>query len=225
MDDQAILRAIEHWHLTGDEQALSECLGWLERWLPIPQGVVRALGHAEVENIRVEVLEYLLIGEPPPLLRARQPRAFARVTFKSRLWDALRRLKQRSVTRRPEIATTLAERTHAHPSPDLDAQLDEAQQLQRILDVLRGLRLEERAALLLLHAPDRLSHEDWEALARRHPPPPPTRPTDILERKAIARLVFPSEKAAYDRTNKLIDRAYPKLRRALGIPAESPEET
>ncbi|HEX5745188.1 MAG TPA: hypothetical protein VFZ09_03030 [Archangium sp.] len=232
MDEQAILQKVEHWYRTGAEQALAEVLPWLERWLPIPQGVVCALGAAEVEALRMEVLEELLVGnpeQPPRLLGAERPRAFARVVFKNRLWDALQAQVREPDVRDSGIAAEIAARTHARGPPDIELLLEDREEqlrLQHAVEALASFRLDERAALLLLHSPDRLSNADWDGLALRHPPPPPERPEQVLDRSEIATLLYPQAppEQAYERTGKLIQRAYGKLRRVLGVPDEAEEK-
>lgn len=229
MDDQGVLQRIDHWYRTGDGQALAEALPWLEGWLPYPPGVQRMLGAAEVEALRMEVLEHLVTGEPgqpPRLLGADKPRAFARVAFRNRLWDALHDQARQPDLLDTGIAADVTARTLAHAPPSIELQLDEHARLQRAVEAMAALRVDARAAVLLLHAPDRLPEADWDEVRHRHPPPPPPRPRDVLSREEIAALLFPGVPAstAYERTGKLIQRTYEKLRRELGTPDTQEEE-
>ncbi|REG30843.1 hypothetical protein ATI61_106313 [Archangium gephyra] len=226
MEEHAVMRLFERWHRHGDEQALQEGLPWLERWLLLPPDIVRVLGQEAAEEIRAQVIEKLLLEKQSALFKAEQPRAFARATLKHRLLDALRRQARMPDVHEPGVAEDLAAETLAHSVPDVVTRLHEAQLWQRLVQAVGSLRLEERVALLLLHAPDRLLEEDWRELEGRHRPPRPFRPADAISRDDIAALLFPGtpERVAYERTGKLIQRAYARLRQQLAVPSGSAGE-
>ncbi|MBN8227030.1 hypothetical protein JYK02_05840 [Corallococcus macrosporus] len=227
MEERAVIRRLEHWRQTGDAEALQEGLAWLERWMPLVPAIVKALGLLEAEEVRAEVIEKLLLGDKPPLLVAAQPRALARRSLHNAFIVALRNQRRQLGVQVPGQAQVVAEHTHGSSAPKPDELLDEKRLLDRVVRAMETLRLEERAALLLLHAPDRLTEEDWRTVAERHPPPVPLRPGDVLEREDIAALLFPGtpEATAYERVGKQLQRAYTKLRRVLATPEDIEEDS
>lgn len=226
MEEQAVIHLFEHWHRSGDAQALQEGLRWLERWLPLHPAVVRALGVEAAEDVRAQVIERLLLGKPPPLLMARQPRALALRSLQNGIIDALRRKRRQLDALPPGRAQEVAEHTHGGAAPDVDTLLDQDRQLRWVVSAMSALRLEERAALLLRYAPGRLEEEDWLTIAARHQPPGPLRPEDVLSLQDVAVLLFPDvpERVAYERTGKQLQRALAKLRKALAVPDDASGE-
>ncbi|NNC17632.1 sigma-70 family RNA polymerase sigma factor [Corallococcus exiguus] len=226
MDEQGVVQAIERWRAQGDARALAQALSWMERWLVAPGPVVHVLGRESVEAARDEVLEALLLGDRRLGADVRHPRAFALTVFRNNLRDKLRKHRRQPDLQDPGVVRDLVTRTHAQPVPSAHQRIEFEQQVQSIHHALAMFRFEERAALLLLHAPNRLPEEDWQSLVKQSPPPPPPRPEEALDREAIAQLLFPGTPAprAYERVGKIIQRAYQKLRHAISVQAEDLED-
>lgn len=225
MDDQTVIfrQRLEHWRATRSPEALSEALGILLEWLPIPQSLAQALGGLAAEDLRMQAIEQLILDPPDSFLRA-NPRTYVRLVLKNRYRDALREIETRRF-KEPQLVRESAGRFHALPEPGAEEQLMEEQAVRGVVDAMQALTVEERAALLLLHTPNRLPEPDWSEVAHRHPPPPPQRPAEPIERDAIAALLFPNQgpSSGYERVTKLVQRAKKKLRAAL-VPVSEPSD-
>ncbi|HZH75401.1 MAG TPA: hypothetical protein VEY88_05165 [Archangium sp.] len=217
MDDTALFQKLEEWSTTGEAQALRSVLDLLLFWLPIRQPIRLALGEWKAEEVRMEVIEELLLKQREKFARARSPRGYARTVLANRYRDELRQLALQERWTREGLYADAAAAFHSEPRPDVLTGLEREQHLRALLEVLAELRLEERVALLLLYAPERVSPADWSDVGLRHPPPPPPRPSAESNRGTIAHLLFPNEppERARDRVTQLIRRTKLKLREAL----------
>ncbi|HEX5749496.1 MAG TPA: hypothetical protein VFZ09_24925 [Archangium sp.] len=223
MDEITFIRQLEAWRATKDSQVLGGLLDTLLCWLPIRPPLVHALGQAVAEDMRMQVVETLLLKDPARLSQASSPRGYARAVLANKYRDELRAKSRQALWAHTGRAAEAATALHSQAEPDATTLLEREQRMMVLLHVLEALRLEERVALLLLYAPDRVTPEDWNTVGQRHPPPPPSRPAETLDRSAIAHLLFPGEppETARERVTKLIQRTERKLREALARARES----
>jgi len=204
--DTELKRLLARWFNAGDEAALEDAFRILWHFLRLPLGFRRAIGEADAEDVRQDVLMRLLDQRQGKLRGVDTPSTYAQATLRREAQSRLRVMQ-----RREAIATRRA--LAAPPSADaLEVEPALVRRLDSLRAVLAGLDDERRMAVLLTIAPERLSDEDWKVIVARHPPPPPSRPAYPLDRTAASLLLYgpmpgePTERRE-ERFRKLLERA------------------
>ncbi|HTN86992.1 MAG TPA: hypothetical protein VL242_25010 [Sorangium sp.] len=200
---------LARWFEAGDEAALEVAFTFLWHLARPPGGLRRALGDADADDLRQDVLTRLLDRRSGGLKDADAPAAYTLAAFRNEARSRLRATRRREALaagRKVDIVQSSAGGHHAEPELDLARQLDAARTVVAQLDA------ERRRAVLLTVAPTHLSDSDWQVIEARHPPPPPARPTHPLDRTAASLLLYgpvpgETDAAREERFRKLLERA------------------
>lgn len=218
----AFAEDLKAWYEAGDREAGGRLVEVLSSGVALPSSFVTILGEAEAEEIQQEALIKLLDCQRRLLSGVNNPRAFAATVARNLARDALRRHRRRGDERR-DRKTIEDLPLQAKETADATANLD----ADRALGLLHELSEDSRLAVLLVHAPNRLSGDDWELIRRRHPPGGDLkRPTMPLDRDDASTLLWPSpapeprpaRMRRLDRIRKVLRRAYDHLAKRLAEP-------
>lgn len=176
-----------------------------------PRRAAAFLGPQRVEEMKQEIwaklfdpVKRVMVCVDPKALTAYVRRAVAN--------EAVDAIRYRD--RRPEdaVAGDVLDGLPTREAADSGAELAErAAELQGFAARLASLKVDDRLAILLTIAPDRIADEDWREVARRHavPPAPPDRPLDYDE---ASRLIWPEEEEDSAARRRRMDRIRNRIR-------------
>ena len=209
---------VDRWFQDGDTPSLELAYGHLLHNLSPPPSAIAAIGIAELDEIRQEVLIKLLDRTAGKLHTADKPLAYARKAFHRAIISRLRTWSSRR-DKMSEIHQNQQAWRAAPSHEEVDRLLD----LGRALAQVENLEGKGRLALLLTIRPDRLTDEAWQEVTAMLPPPPPPKPVVPISREKASRLLFPpleEETAAQERQrlnsfDRCVTRAHEKLRRLV----------
>lgn len=209
------------WFSGQDERALRRVVRDLEPCLRPSSGLLRVISRAELDELRSETLCRLLLGDQK-LRQARNARAIARKAFERDCLSFLRRRIRRDRLAKDEGRQSLWSSSTIDPRGDLDDGLD----LATALRVAEQLDFQQRLAVLLRIAPDRIGDRDWALVVERHEANP-TRPLSAVDGDRGSTLLFApassesktERRDRIERFRKLFDRACLAIRNALKEPS------
>ena len=216
MNIAALRLLLRRWFLAGEERALGECLTGLRAALTGSPAIVKALGQAEIDDAREDLLIKLLDRESGALRSAESPLAFARASLRRALIDRLRlQLRRGAVNLDP-----LFDPAHAEVASPLDAAMI-AERARQVSVALQRLTSEQRLAIVLTTFAERTPANDRRGLRGLSLTEPlPTGSLTVDTASAVLFGVPESEsdelrRQRIDRFHKLQQRALAALRRQL----------
>ena len=198
---------LERWAAGGDVNALTPIVRRLSQ-LRVSPWVEECFSAAELEELRADVLIALLRDGAAGLRDADRPFAYVRRALSNRARSLLRRkVLDEQLPLEDKQAITIAA-GEADPLRRLEAE-------ESLAHAFQELSPAEREALLLFHAPERLTSDEWKAIAQRHPPPPPARPQRPVSREELGALLHPRKppEQAYDAAARALHRGESRLRK------------
>jgi DNA-directed RNA polymerase specialized sigma24 family protein len=209
---------LEQWFDHGDEIAYRRAYQTLaDRMFPTPEAV-KVLGRDAADEIRQDVLAFLLDRAGGKLRGAHAPVAYAKTAWRRALVSAMRKWGPR-----PARVAEVRQHVLGLAQRDDHAEIEVAIDAARAVVIADGLSGKGRLAVMLTTRPGRLSDEDWRKLVASLPPPPPPRPREALDRDEASRLLYPpagpeDARRRYQRLNsfdKTFKRAVEKIRKTL----------
>ncbi len=211
---------LDAWYDHGDRTAGNDLIRALSAAVHLPGSFAAALSAEVAAEIEHDALVRLLDRDHRVLLGVADPLAFAATVARNLARDALRRYRRRGDLRDDRVSAHDLQ-LPVTSSPEPHARLDAA----RAAALLGSLGEDARLAVLLVHAPERMTDDDWGEVFARQVTTTATSPAvGALDREAASRLLWPPElpetqparRRRLERLRKVLERAYAQLADALG---------
>lgn len=183
--------------------------------LSAPRWAQNALGEAVSEEIKQDCLRRLLVPPHRGFVTSARPLVYAQIAFENALKSALAKWRRRNDKRDFVENHFVAEQEERLPTEHaLNVRLD----AEKALAYLGQLTPRQRVAVLLLHAPQGISEQDWTSVVGAT-----EKPTERQNDDSASKILFPPEQSEtttqrYQRLNsfrRLRTRGYECLRRAI----------
>jgi DNA-directed RNA polymerase specialized sigma24 family protein len=210
---------LDAWYERGDRTAGNELIRALSAAVRLPGSFAAALSAEVAAELEHDALVRLLDRRQRALVGVSDPVAFAATVARNLARDALRRHRRRGDLRddRDAVHDLQLPSTAPEPYERFDA--------ARAVALLGSLGADARLAVLLVHAPERMTDDDWGEVCARQETTAETSPAPgALDREAASRLLWPPElpetqparRRRLERLRKVLERAYAQLADALG---------
>lgn len=193
------------------QHSAREIVAALLPYMDPPRRAAAFLGAQRVEEMKQEIWAKLFDPVKRVMVCVEQEAliAYVRRTVANEAIDAIRYRD-----RRPEDAVT-DDVLDELPTPEAAGSgvefAERAAELQGFAGRLAWLKVDDRLAILLTIAPDRIADEDWREVARRHAVPPalPDRPLDYDK---ASRLLWPEKEEDSAARRRRMDRIRNRIR-------------
>ncbi|MES2639722.1 MAG: sigma factor [Myxococcota bacterium] len=210
---------LDRWYHHGDRHAGARLVEALSPRVALPASFARALSEQVAQEIEQEALVRVLDRERRVLHGADDPLAYATAVARNLARDALRSQRRRDP--RALEPAAIEELQTPPEAPEGGTMVD----ADRAIALLDGLGEDARLAVLLVHAPDRLSTSDQRALETRSAGTPLPALDKPLDRDKASLLIWPpmppetrpARRLRLERMRKVLERAYARLAEALGV--------
>ncbi|MDP2312861.1 MAG: sigma factor [Pseudomonadota bacterium] len=208
---------LQLWYDEGDRDAGTRLVAVLFPRVTLPSSFSRALSEQVAQEIEQEALVRVLDRGRRVLMDADDPLAYTATVARNLARDALRRQRRREALASADLHAV----DHAASEPPDGGSLLDA---DRAISLLGALGEDARLAVLLLHAPDRLSAADREVLSVRSTGARLPSLDGPLDRDIASLLLWPptlpetrpARRLRLERMRKVLERAYARLAESLG---------